>query len=80
LSDSIAMAVKAGVGRLALFHHDPAHDDDQLDAMVKRARELAGSGGLTVNAATENETVTLGHGAVTVFPPVVSPLAKTGTG
>jgi phosphoribosyl 1,2-cyclic phosphodiesterase len=80
LSDSVAMAVKAGVGRLALFHHDPAHDDDQLDAMAKRARELAGASGLTVNAAIENETVTLGHGAVTAFPSVVSPLAKTGTG
>jgi phosphoribosyl 1,2-cyclic phosphodiesterase len=80
LSDSVATAVKAGVGRLALFHHDPSHDDDQLDAMVKRARELAGASGLIVNAATEDETITLGHNAVTAFPSVLSRLEKTGTG
>jgi hypothetical protein len=28
-----AFAGKVGVRRLAMFHHDPMHSDDQLDAM-----------------------------------------------
>jgi phosphoribosyl 1,2-cyclic phosphodiesterase len=32
------VAEKAGVGSLALFHHDPAHDDGFLDALGERAR------------------------------------------
>jgi phosphoribosyl 1,2-cyclic phosphodiesterase len=32
-----AVAEKAGVRSLALFHHDPAHDDAFLDALAERA-------------------------------------------
>jgi phosphoribosyl 1,2-cyclic phosphodiesterase len=32
------VAEKAAVGSLALFHHDPAHDDGFLDALGERAR------------------------------------------
>ena len=39
---TVAMAVKtasmAGVKRLAVIHHDPGHDDDQLDAMEREAQ------------------------------------------
>ncbi|HXF37390.1 MAG TPA: MBL fold metallo-hydrolase [Actinomycetota bacterium] len=35
-----AFARLAGVRRLVLFHHDPLHDDDQLERMLKRVREL----------------------------------------
>jgi len=31
--------VDAGVKRLALFHHDPLHNDDMVDAMVEFARK-----------------------------------------
>ena len=34
------IARDSGVQRLALFHHDPAHDDDFLDAMLVRAQDL----------------------------------------
>lgn len=34
------VAHDAGVERLALFHHDPAHDDDFLDQMLARAQEI----------------------------------------
>ena len=30
----------AGVRRLLLFHHDPNHDDDELEALLRRVREL----------------------------------------
>ena len=33
-------ASAAGVGRLVLFHHDPAYDDAALDALQAQAREL----------------------------------------
>jgi ribonuclease BN (tRNA processing enzyme) len=33
IEDAIATARRAGVKRLALFHHDPERSDDQLDAM-----------------------------------------------
>lgn len=33
-------AERAEVDRLLLFHHDPMHDDDHLDAMGARVREL----------------------------------------
>lgn len=34
-----AFANKVGAGRLALYHHDPMHSDDQLDAMRERVLE-----------------------------------------
>jgi ribonuclease BN (tRNA processing enzyme) len=30
----------AGVESLVLFHHDPMHGDDQLEAMLRRVRDL----------------------------------------
>jgi hypothetical protein len=33
-------AGRAKVDRLLTFHHDPLHDDDSLDAMRARVREL----------------------------------------
>jgi phosphoribosyl 1,2-cyclic phosphodiesterase len=33
-----ALAAEAGVGRLLLFHHDPAHDDAALERVLDRAR------------------------------------------
>ncbi len=54
LPDSVKLAQDAGVRRLLLFHHDPAHDDDQIDQMVESARSLAVNPGLTIDAASEN--------------------------
>src|SRR5260370_29846777 len=34
----VGVALAAGVRRLVLFHHDPAHDDDTLDAIQEQAR------------------------------------------
>jgi len=34
------VAQKAGVKQLALFHHDPLHDDDQIDEMEAQAQAL----------------------------------------
>ncbi len=36
-----AVARAAGVRRLALFHHDPGHDDDEIERLEARARDAA---------------------------------------
>lgn len=46
-------AALAGVRRLLLFHHDPNHDDQELDAMRDRVRELWDGG--EVELAREDE-------------------------
>jgi len=33
----VALANAAGVGRLCLFHHDPDHDDDDMDEIAAKA-------------------------------------------
>jgi phosphoribosyl 1,2-cyclic phosphodiesterase len=38
LSHTLAFAGKAEVGRLVMFHHDPAHADDEIDGFVEEAR------------------------------------------
>ena len=57
LPESVALAVAAGVRRLALFHHDPSHNDQQIDQMVSGAQALAGASPLLVQGAAENEII-----------------------
>ena len=40
LSMCVSLALDANVRKLALFHHDPDHDDTMIDKMVGRARAL----------------------------------------
>jgi phosphoribosyl 1,2-cyclic phosphodiesterase len=59
---AVRVAKTAGVRRLVLFHHDPAHDDDDVDRMLVHARDgVAGSGIEEVLAAAEGLTISLGH-------------------
>lgn len=59
LDDSVALALKAGVKKLILFHHDPDHDDKKIDAFVQHARQLVArqKGKLKVEAAREGMTL-----------------------
>ena len=58
---AVAVAAAAGVRRLVLFHHDPAHDDDVLDAMCDEARRLPTADGIEeILAASEGLTISLG--------------------
>jgi phosphoribosyl 1,2-cyclic phosphodiesterase len=41
LEQAIAFAKLAQVKRLAIFHHDPAHDDDQIDRLTSAAVSAA---------------------------------------
>jgi ribonuclease BN (tRNA processing enzyme) len=40
VDDAVRLALEAGVKHLALFHHDPSHDDDKVDALLAHARQL----------------------------------------
>ena len=57
IGQAIAFARAAGVAHLVPFHHDPAHDDDTLDAMFDRARDAAD--GLLISPAQEGTTLVL---------------------
>ncbi len=59
--DTVQLALRAKARRLFLFHHDPDHHDEKVDAMVERARERVREQGgqLEVAAAKEGETVHL---------------------
>ena len=55
VDDVVALAVRAQVKRLFLFHHDPEHDDERISQMVEQARKLVKANGsvLEVDAARE---------------------------
>jgi len=53
------LAVRAGVRRLALFHHEPTHTDDQVDQMVAfcRSRAAGSESNIEILAAAEGLTI-----------------------
>jgi len=60
-SEAVQAAVRAGAGKLALFHYDQDYTDAEVDALVERARhELARSGAATeLRPAVEGETISV---------------------
>jgi phosphoribosyl 1,2-cyclic phosphodiesterase len=57
---AVRVAVESGARRLCLFHHDPAHSDEQIDAMLDNARRLGSKHGLgDVCAAAEGHAFDL---------------------
>jgi phosphoribosyl 1,2-cyclic phosphodiesterase len=61
VDESVALALKANVKKLLLFHHDPDHNDKKIDALVQSARRLVAKakGKLKVEAAREGMTIQL---------------------
>ena len=59
VSATVEAALAAKVRSLALFHHDPLHDDDAVTAMVRTASELIQSRGAPLHcfAAREGEVI-----------------------
>jgi phosphoribosyl 1,2-cyclic phosphodiesterase len=57
--DVLDLAVKAGARRVALFHHDPGHDDDAMDAFVESSVKLVSSRGQTLEVFAAREGLTL---------------------
>lgn len=59
-SEALRVAKAADVRRLYLFHHDPTHDDDYLDARLAECRDDAGDDpNLDVEMAREGERVVI---------------------
>jgi len=57
---TVQVAAQAGARRLALFHHDPEHDDATVDALARLADERARQLGVSqVIAASEGTTLSL---------------------
>ena len=58
---AVRVAAEAGVGRLVLFHHDPAHTDRELERLLGRARRLPDARRISdISLAREGTTVELG--------------------
>jgi phosphoribosyl 1,2-cyclic phosphodiesterase len=57
---AVRVAAQAGVRRLALFHHDPDHDDTMVDQLLRGARESPDARSLVeIVAAYEGLTLAL---------------------
>ena len=55
---AVEVATRSGAARLAMFHHDPSHDDDRIDQMLAAARAHAAiAGDVEVLAAAEGLTL-----------------------
>jgi phosphoribosyl 1,2-cyclic phosphodiesterase len=58
--DAVSDALSAGVKRLALFHHDPQHDDRFLENQLSELKLRHGSSSLDIFLAREGQCVELG--------------------
>ena len=61
---AVRVALEAGVRKLVLFHHDPAHDDERILDLEAAARQIPGADGLELIVAAR-EGMTLDVGAMT---------------
>jgi phosphoribosyl 1,2-cyclic phosphodiesterase len=60
-TQAVALARECGTRRLVLFHHEPEHDDSQIDLLLERTRRDARKTAptLVIEAAQEGMTLTL---------------------
>ena len=77
----VDLALQAGVKRLALFHHDPCHDDAAIDAMLATGHQrIVNAGGtLELFAAAEGQVLELRAHAVARSRPQPDALAEVDT-
>jgi phosphoribosyl 1,2-cyclic phosphodiesterase len=66
IGDAMRFADKAGVDNLVLFHHDPYHTDDELEALLVEARSNWPGTENRVCLAFEGMTIVLDDAGVTV--------------
>lgn len=61
VDDVVALAMRAQVKRLFIFHHDPDHDDAKVAAIISHAQEIATreNSSLQIEGAREGLTVEL---------------------
>jgi phosphoribosyl 1,2-cyclic phosphodiesterase len=68
IEHALAFAVKAEVGTVVLFHHDPYHNDDELEALLAEARRQWNGTDERVCLAREGLTVVLDAAGVRLSP------------
>jgi ribonuclease BN (tRNA processing enzyme) len=56
---AVRVAAEAGVRQLALFHHDPAHSDMEIDRLLAQARRVQPVSAMETIAAREGLTIEL---------------------
>ena len=54
---AVFVAKEAGAKRLALFHHDPARDDESLDEVLRCLQTRDSGSGVELLAAAEGLTI-----------------------
>jgi CheY-like chemotaxis protein len=64
VDDVVALAIRAQVKKLFLFHHDPDHDDAKINQMVERARQIAAKAGSTLQVEGAREGLVVELAAV----------------
>jgi phosphoribosyl 1,2-cyclic phosphodiesterase len=69
ITDTMEFASKARVERVVLFHHDPYHNDDDLDALLGEARAVWVGPDDHVQLASERMSITMNDAGVEVFDP-----------
>jgi phosphoribosyl 1,2-cyclic phosphodiesterase len=57
VGDAVTFARRSGARRLALFHHDPLHEDDVIEALTAEAQSLSNGSLEEVAAARQGETL-----------------------
>src|SRR4029077_12551885 len=60
--EALALAEQAGVRQLSFFHHDPAHSDSDIDALIEEAlgnHRQAGGTDVVAFPAAEDQELTL---------------------
>jgi ribonuclease BN (tRNA processing enzyme) len=60
VTDTVQFARRSGVRQLALFHHDPEHDDRTVSALEDQAQSQADGAFESLTVAAEGATIDLG--------------------
>jgi phosphoribosyl 1,2-cyclic phosphodiesterase len=60
VADAVTFFRLADPGRFVMFHHEPVHSDDDLEAMLERARVLGDGAGDRIALAHEGLEIDLG--------------------
>ena len=53
--DTVKLALAAGVKRLALFHHDPAHTDEKMEEIGRAAKRIVAKSGKKMECLAARE-------------------------
>ncbi|MGH2759490.1 MAG: MBL fold metallo-hydrolase [Actinomycetota bacterium] len=66
-ADAVAYAEVTGAKQLLMFHHDPTHDDEQLETIERAAREIWSSNGTSPKLAATGMSIDLTTAAASVL-------------